>query len=42
LEKEPITQVKKVELEQITQQYREEIEQLKLRKKDARGKNVTE
>jgi chromosome segregation ATPase len=42
LEKEPITQVKKVELEQLTQQYREEIEQLKLRKKDARGKNGTE
>jgi chromosome segregation ATPase len=42
MEKEPITQVKKVELEQFTQQYREEIEQLKIKKKDARGKNVTE
>ncbi len=42
LEKEPLTQVKKVELEQLTQQYREKIEQQKIRKKDVRGKNVTE
>jgi chromosome segregation ATPase len=42
LAKEPITQVKKVELEQLTQQYRDEIEQRKLKKKEAWGKNVNE
>jgi len=31
--KEPLTQIKKVELEKLTQQYREEIEQLKIRRK---------
>jgi hypothetical protein len=34
LEKEPLIQTKKVELEQLTQKYREEIEQLKISKKD--------
>jgi chromosome segregation ATPase len=33
LEKEPLTQVRKVELEQLTSQYREEIEQKKINKK---------
>lgn len=33
LEKEPLLQVKKIELEQITQKYRDEIEQLKIKKK---------
>lgn len=33
LEKEPLTQVKKVELEQLTSQYEEEIEQKKINKK---------
>jgi chromosome segregation ATPase len=42
LAKEPITQVKKVELEQLTQQYRDEIEHRKLKKKEAWGKNVNE
>ncbi|HUN55815.1 MAG TPA: hypothetical protein VMU29_11725 [Smithella sp.] len=32
LEKEPLTQIKKVELEQLTQKYRENIEQLKINK----------
>jgi uncharacterized membrane-anchored protein YhcB (DUF1043 family) len=31
--KEPLTQIKRVELEKLAQQYREEIEQLKIRKK---------
>jgi hypothetical protein len=40
LEKEPLTQLKKVELEQLTQQYRDEIEQRKLlKKKEARRAN---
>lgn len=38
LEKEPLLQVKKVELEQLTQKYREEIEQLRISKKDEGGK----
>jgi hypothetical protein len=33
LEKEPLTQVRKVELEQLTSQYQEEIEQKKITKK---------
>lgn len=33
MEKEPLTQIKKVELEQLAQEYKEEIEQLKIRKK---------
>ena len=33
LEKEPLTQIKKVELEQLAQKYREEIEQQKIKKK---------
>jgi len=33
MEKEPLTQIKKVELEQLTQKYQEEIEQQKIRKK---------
>ncbi|MGD0168942.1 MAG: hypothetical protein ABSE54_04370 [Smithella sp.] len=32
LEKEPLTQIKKVELEQLTQKYKENIEQLKIKK----------
>ena len=31
LEKEPLTQIKKVELEQLTQKYKENIEQLKIK-----------
>jgi ABC-type transporter Mla subunit MlaD len=42
LAKEPITQVKKVELEQLAQQYRDEIEQRKLKKKGIQEKNVNE
>lgn len=38
LEREPLIQVKKVELEQLTQKYREEIEQQKINKKDEEGK----
>jgi hypothetical protein len=42
MEKEPITQLKKVELERIAQQYRDEIEQRKLlKKKEARRGNDT-
>lgn len=41
MEKEPITQIKKVELEKLSQQYREEIEQQKIKKSDAGVKNVT-
>ncbi|HCX01607.1 MAG: hypothetical protein WAW09_02050 [Smithella sp.] len=33
LEKEPLTQIKKVELEQLTQKYKEEIEKLRITKK---------
>ncbi|MEN6433924.1 MAG: hypothetical protein WA096_10565 [Smithella sp.] len=33
LEKEPLTQIKKVEMEQLTQKYKEEIEQQKIKKK---------
>jgi len=33
MEKEPLTQIKKVEMEQLAQEYKEEIEQLKIRKK---------
>jgi chromosome segregation ATPase len=32
LEKEPLTQIKKVEMEQLTQKYKENIEQLKIKK----------
>jgi predicted nucleic acid-binding Zn-ribbon protein len=42
MEREPLTQVRKVELEQLTQKYREEIEQQKIKRKDARGKNAAE
>jgi chromosome segregation ATPase len=38
LEREPLFQVKKVELEQLTQKYREEIEQQKISKKEDGGK----
>lgn len=38
LEREPIVQVKKVELEQLTQKYQEEIEQQKINNKDNGGK----
>ena len=34
LEKEPLTQIKKVELEQLAQKYKEEIEQQKIKKSD--------
>ena len=37
LEREPIVQVKKVELEQLTQKYREEIEQQKINNKKDNG-----
>ncbi len=42
LEKEPLTQFKKVELEQLTQKYRDEIEQLQIEKKVVEGKHVAE
>jgi myosin protein heavy chain len=42
LENEPLTQLKKVELEKITQQYQEEIEQQKIKKNATRGKNAAE
>jgi chromosome segregation ATPase len=38
LEREPLIQTKKVELEQLSQKYREEIEQLAIHKKDEEGK----
>jgi len=38
LQREPLIQVKKVELEQLTQKYREEIEQKKIAIKDEGGK----
>jgi hypothetical protein len=37
LEREPIVQVKKVELEQLTQKYQEEIEQQKINNKNNGG-----
>ncbi|MBI5237020.1 MAG: hypothetical protein HY887_01165 [Deltaproteobacteria bacterium] len=37
MEKEPLTQIKKVELEQLTRKYHEEIEQLKIKKNDVGG-----
>jgi hypothetical protein len=40
LEKEPITQVKKVELEQLSQQYSEEIEQRTIKNKPTEGKHA--
>jgi myosin protein heavy chain len=39
---EPLTQIKKVELEKLTQQYQEEIEQQKIKNNSARGKNADE
>ena len=42
LEKEPLIQVKKVELEQFVQKYQEEIEQLKTKKNVVEGKHVDE
>lgn len=42
LEKEPLTQVKKVEMEQMAQKYQEEIEQLKTKKNIVEGKHVDE
>ena len=42
MEKEPLTQIKKAELEQFILKYQEEIEQHKIKKNDAGGKNVTE
>ncbi len=33
MQKEPLTQIRKVELEQLTQAYREEVEKLRIRKK---------
>ncbi len=41
MEKEPLTQIKKAELEQFIRKYHEEIEQHKIKKNDAGGKNVT-
>jgi myosin protein heavy chain len=40
LQKEPLTQIKKVELEKIIQQYQEEIGQHKVKKNEVEGKNV--
>ena len=42
LENEPLTQIKKVELEKLTQQYQEEIDQQKVKKNSARGKDGAE
>ena len=41
MEKEPLTQIKKAELEQFIRKYQEEIEQQKIKKNDDGGKNVT-
>jgi len=41
MEKEPLTQIKKAELEQFIRKYQEEIEQQKIKKNDEGGKNVT-
>ena len=41
LENEPLTQIKRVELEKLTQQYQEEIEQQKI-KNNSRGNDATE
>jgi chromosome segregation ATPase len=40
-QKEPLTQIKKVELEKLTQQYQEEIDQLKIKKNEAGRGNAT-
>ena len=40
LQKEPLTQIEKVELEKIVQQYQEEIGQRKIKKNEVEGKNV--
>lgn len=42
MEKEPLIQVKKIELEQFVQKYQEEIEQLKTKKNVVEGKHVDE
>ena len=42
LENEPLTQLKKVELEKLTQQYREQIEQQKIKTNEMRGKNAAD
>ena len=42
LEKEPLTQVKKVELEKLVQDYRDEIERLKMNKNSAEGSHADE
>jgi hypothetical protein len=42
LEKEPLTQIRKVELEQFVRDYGEEIERLKVKKNDTEGKHVSE
>ena len=42
MENEPLTQINKVKLEQISQQYREEIAQKKIKKNNAGGKNAVE
>jgi chromosome segregation ATPase len=41
-QKEPLTQIKKVQLEHFIQQYQEEIEKQKIKKNDAGGKNVSQ
>src|SRR3990172_5163711 len=41
MEREPLTQIKKAELEQFIRKYQEEIEQQKIKKNDEGGKNVT-
>ena len=42
LANEPLTQIKKVELEKLTQQYQEEIEKQKIKKNAVRGGNSDE
>jgi hypothetical protein len=41
MEKEPLTQIKKAELESFIRKYHEEIEQHKIKQNDEGGKNVT-
>ncbi len=42
LQNEPLTQLKKVELEKLIQQYREEIEKQKIKTSTVRGKNASD
>ncbi len=42
IDKEPLTQVGKVQLEQLTQQYKEEIQKLEIKKNEVAGKHDKE